>query len=81
MEIRTRRVAEIGVGCPAGERGKVSVFRAACDIAKDFTFPVVISSRAVDGKIKGGIGTFIVLNDEGWIATCRHIAEQVEQKI
>jgi hypothetical protein len=53
------------------------MFRVACDTAKEFTFPVVISSRTIDGKITGGIAAFVVLNDEGWIATCWHVAEQL----
>jgi hypothetical protein len=51
------------------------MFLQACRAASKFTFPVIILQRTVDGKCSGAIGAFIVLNDEGWIATCYHIAE------
>jgi hypothetical protein len=53
------------------------VFQAACAKALKFTFPVVISRRFGDGKCNGGIGAFVVLNDEGWIATCFHITDVI----
>lgn len=52
------------------------MFRIAYDVAKDFTFPVIISTRSVDGKtLSGSIGSFVVVNDEGWIVTCWHVAD------
>lgn len=51
------------------------MFLQACRTASKFTFPVIILQRTVDGKCSGAIGAFIVLNDEGWIATCNHIAQ------
>jgi hypothetical protein len=54
------------------------MFLQACRAASKFTFPVIMLQRTVDGKCSGAIGAFIVLNDEGWIATCYHIAEIIK---
>lgn len=53
------------------------MFQQANIRASKFTFPVVISLKTVDGKCSGSIGSFIVVNDEGWIATCDHIATEI----
>jgi hypothetical protein len=53
------------------------MFLQACRTASKFTFPVIILQKTVDGKCSGTVGAFVVLNDEGWIATCHHIAEIV----
>jgi hypothetical protein len=53
----------------------MAMFLQACRTASKFTFPVIILQRTVDGKCSGTVGAFIVLNDEGWIVTCYHIAK------
>jgi hypothetical protein len=53
------------------------MFQTACAKALKFSFPVIISQRLGSGKCIGGIGAFVVLNDEGWIATCFHISEMI----
>lgn len=51
------------------------MFREANAIAHNFTWPVVISRRAVSGKCSAGIGSMIVLNKEGWALTAGHIIQ------
>jgi hypothetical protein len=58
------------------------MFAAATTLACKFTAPVVISWRRWDKGVGGGAGTFVVLNDEGWVVTAAHvfnIAQQAEQ--
>lgn len=57
------------------------MFRNACKIARQFTRPVISCRQAVDGTCTSGIGSFVVLNDEGWIATAGHIVDQLQQLI
>jgi hypothetical protein len=49
------------------------MFTDALSTAREFTRAVVISRRNADGTCKAGIGSFIVVNDGGWIATAWHI--------
>jgi hypothetical protein len=51
------------------------VFQKACAIARNFTFPVVISRLTVGGACEAGIGTFMPVNNEGWIVTAAHILQ------
>jgi hypothetical protein len=57
------------------------MFASACKNAKEFTFPIIISSRQFDGKCSTGIGTYIIINEEGWIVTAWHIVESIKQLI
>jgi hypothetical protein len=52
------------------------VFREANKITRQFTRPVVISTKTVDGTCSAGIGTCVVLNDEGWIVTAHHLVAE-----
>jgi hypothetical protein len=49
------------------------VFADACELAAQFTAAVVISAHHRDGKCSSSVGTFVALNDEGWILTAAHI--------
>lgn len=49
------------------------MFRSACSAAREYTIPVVISTRLINGKCSAGVGCAILLNDEGWILTAAHI--------
>jgi hypothetical protein len=49
------------------------MFRKAYLIGSKFTLPVIISSRFIDGRVECGIGSFILLNKDGWILTAAHI--------
>ena len=51
------------------------MFRAACERARNFTWPVVISRRTIGGECTSGIGTIVILNDEGWFITAAHIMQ------
>lgn len=57
------------------------MFRTACATARQFTFPVVLSRRTVAGDVEAMIGTFVVLNADGWILTAAHIVDAFEQMI
>src|SRR5690348_1919975 len=52
------------------------MFAAAYGIATGFTRPVIISRLRVDGTCDAAIGSFIVVNNEGWILTAAHIIEE-----
>jgi len=49
------------------------MFRNAHSIAKQYTFPVVISQKTVGGVCSTMIGAFVVINQDGWIMTAGHI--------
>jgi hypothetical protein len=49
------------------------MFSKAYEIASKFTHPVIVSIRFFDKTVEGGLGSFIILNDEGWIITAAHI--------
>jgi hypothetical protein len=49
------------------------MFTNAYKIASQFTAPVIQSIRYFDGKVESGIGSFILLNNSGWILTAAHI--------
>lgn len=53
------------------------MFQKAYKIASYYTRPVLISHRFFNGKIESGLGSFIVINDEGWILTAAHLVEPV----
>ncbi|MDR3205936.1 MAG: serine protease [Candidatus Methanoplasma sp.] len=38
-----------------------------------FTRPLIISTRQIDGTVNAACGSFIVINDEGWIMTAGHM--------
>ena len=41
----------------------------------EFTLPVVVMYRRENGEVGSSNGTFIVLNNEGWVLTASHIIE------
>ncbi len=53
------------------------MFRASLAIAGQFTFPVIVSRRTVKGDCSSSIGTFVVVNDQGWIVTAGHMLRQL----
>jgi len=53
------------------------MFAKACKIAREFTRPVVLSSRNTNGTCEAGIGAFVVINDDGWILTAWHIVDRI----
>lgn len=55
------------------------MFREAYAIAREFTKPVVLSRLTVAGKCESGIGSYVVINKDGWIVTASHILEDLER--
>ncbi len=53
------------------------MFEKAIRDASQYTKPIVVSHRKADGETASDIGTFIVLNDDGWILTANHIMQTV----
>ena len=49
------------------------VFRRAYELVKDFTVPVVVSQRLLDGSVNCSVGAAVVLNDDGWLLTAAHM--------
>jgi hypothetical protein len=49
------------------------MFAKAYEIAKSFTRPTIVSIRFHDKSVQCIGGAFVVLNDEGWIITARHL--------
>jgi len=48
------------------------MFKDSYELAKQYTKPLVVTIRYYDKKIVGGLGSFIILNDEGWLVTAAH---------
>lgn len=53
------------------------MFSQACRIAGNFTKPVVMSRLSVGGACESGCGSFVVLNEDGWVVTAHHIVQQI----
>jgi Trypsin-like peptidase domain len=51
------------------------MFAKAYEIATKFTHPLIVVYRLYDTTVESGLGTFIVINDEGWIMTAAHNLE------
>ena len=48
------------------------MFEKGYTVASEFTQPLVIGIRFYDGTVEGGLGSFIILNEEGWLLTAAH---------
>src|SRR5881296_3084054 len=57
------------------------MFVKAIEHVSKFTGPVVISSRTVGGKVTSGCGSFVLVNNEGWILTAAHIFAPYKVKL
>jgi hypothetical protein len=57
------------------------MFRQALALAQGFTAPVVLSRKTLGGACSSAIGSFIVVNRDGWIMTAAHILEQLDQLV
>jgi hypothetical protein len=51
------------------------MFAAALAEAERFTFPVLCARRFASGDIAVSVGSYVVLNPDGWIVTASHILE------
>jgi hypothetical protein len=54
------------------------VFKKAWMLARGFTRPIVISRKRVDGECEAGLGTYILLNADGWFVTANHIMQLIQ---
>ena len=54
------------------------MFRTACTTARAFTRPVILCRQTVSGACSSSIGSFIVINDDGWIVTAGHMVDQIK---
>ena len=50
-------------------------------IAREFTQPIIISSITHSGQCNSGIGTYVVINEDGWFVTAFHIIEQISKLV
>lgn len=57
------------------------MFQKAYAIASKFTRPIVLSRKTIAGNCSSSIGTYVVINDEGWIVTAYHVAETIAKMI
>lgn len=53
------------------------MFANACSIARGFTFPIIISYKQVNGECFSIIGSFVIINEDGWFVTAHHIILQL----
>ncbi len=51
------------------------MFQAAFAKMQSFTHPVLDMWKRADGVLGGGIASCVIVNDEGWIVTCGHVAK------
>ncbi len=49
------------------------MFSAAYDVVRNFTRPVIVSTRFANGVVRCGLATFIVVNKDGWVVTAAHV--------
>jgi hypothetical protein len=54
------------------------MFASACAKAREFTRPVVISQYLRNGAYLTSVGSFVVVNREGWILSAWHIQQGME---
>jgi hypothetical protein len=53
------------------------MFSQAMAIAAEYTRPVIVSKRLENQQVTCGMGTFMVLNDSGWVLTAAHILQDL----
>ncbi len=51
------------------------MFSKACAIAAEYTFPVFVSYYFFDKTVESSLGSFVIINDEGWVITAAHILD------
>jgi hypothetical protein len=49
------------------------MFAQAYQIASGYTYPVVSTQKHLSGEVSSSLGSFVVLNPEGWIFSVAHI--------
>jgi hypothetical protein len=48
------------------------MFKSAYNIANKYTQPFIITMRFHDGTVESGLGSFVILNRDGWAMTAAH---------
>ncbi|MDZ4756880.1 MAG: serine protease [Bacteroidota bacterium] len=48
------------------------MFNKAYNIANKYTHPLIVAMRFYDNTVDSGLGSFVVLNNEGWVITAAH---------
>lgn len=48
------------------------MFQKGCEIASRYTSPLIAACRFFDKTVDSGLGSFIVLNEDGWLMTAAH---------
>ena len=51
------------------------MFSKSCALAAEYTFPVLVSYYFFNETVESSIGSFVILNDEGWIITAAHVID------
>ncbi len=49
------------------------MFAKANALARQFTFPIVVSFRQWNGHVDASVGAFVVMNADGWMVTAAHV--------
>jgi hypothetical protein len=62
---------------PRNDKKSKSMFSKAYKISSQYTHPLLISNRFYDGTVTSGVGSFVIINKEGWIATAGHILDSL----
>lgn len=57
------------------------MFRSAISKARHFTLPIILARRSVKGDVSAAIGSFVVVNRQGWILTASHMVELVTKMV
>jgi hypothetical protein len=55
------------------------MFSAALAKVRQFTRPFIVSTRLFDGTIESGLCAYVLLNDQGWIATASHVFQTFQK--
>jgi len=48
------------------------MFKDAYEVAKKYTLPLVVTLKFFDKTVEGGLGSFIIVNEDGWLMTAAH---------
>lgn len=54
-----------------------NMFATACSIVRDYTHPFVLFRHRENGEVSTVVGSFIVINSDGWIITAEHIVDSI----
>ena len=49
------------------------MFAKACSIARNWTRPMIVSTRMANGSVDTQVGTFVIINSDGWAFSAGHL--------